>query len=214
MAESLVPYAMLTVGGVELVIGALFVFAPGTALQLVLGRTLTVGAGTAPGITPLISQTGALRLALSVFLLAIGMCGASDSMAPEAIRMLAGVAVVYCGLLQPYILLFRSHHRMPVGWQVGLCLVEGFAIVAAIAADGDFDMATLAHRNSFVFSAVVMLCAVLLTLAGGAKSCCVPLQAGDAELALGDTPQSGLSTSLLFDEGRHTLSPASRRLLQ
>ena len=43
---------------------SIFVFAPSLALQLILGRTLTVGAGKAPGVAPLISQTGALRLAL------------------------------------------------------------------------------------------------------------------------------------------------------
>ena len=184
---------------------------PGLALQLILGRTLTVGASKAPGVAPLISQTGALRLALSVFLLAIGLCGTSASMAPGAVRMLAGVAVVYCGLLQPYMLLFRSHHRMPVGWQVSLCLLEGLALTLAMAADESFDMTELAHKTSFVFATVVMVCAVLLTLAGGAKSCC-KTGGSDPELALNDTPSS-LSMPL-FDEGRHTLSPASRRLLQ
>jgi len=140
------------------------------------------------------------------------MCGASGTMAPEAIRTLAGVAVAYVGLLQPYMLLFRSHHRMPVGWQVGLCLLEGFTLVGAVAADASFDFTALAHQTSFIFAAVVMVCAVLLTVAGGTKSFCSPPGA-DPELALMDTPQS-MSTGLLFDEGRHTLSPASRRLLQ
>ncbi|KAL3907850.1 MAG: hypothetical protein SGPRY_010028, partial [Prymnesium sp.] len=156
---SALPIALMAVGGVEAVIGFLLLLAPRFALPCFLGRTLAVGGASAPAVAPLLAQTGALSLAVAVFLLAIGFSGASGSVAPAALRVLTCVSVVYCGLLKPYVLLFRSHHRMPTHWQVGLSLLEGVGLVISLASVASFDPLVLADQPSFVISAVIMMCA-------------------------------------------------------
>ena len=197
MTSSLTATAMLAVGGVEAIVGAIFVFAPGLALQLVLGRTLTVGASKAPGVAPLISQTGALRLALSVFLVAIGLCGASESMEPDATRMLAAVAVASRGLLQPYMLLFRSHIECRWAGKCA-CALEVRCSCSRSPPTASMrpswpDLVHLRRRRDAVLAAAQHR---------GASRCAA--LAGDAELAR--RPRKSLSTGLLFDEARRAFA--------
>ncbi|KAL1525893.1 hypothetical protein AB1Y20_020721 [Prymnesium parvum] len=200
--------AMIGVGVVEALIGGAFVLVPSTVLPCLLGRTLTVGN---TGVAPLVATAGALRLTVAAFLLAIGACGVTGSVAPEAVRVLAAVAVLYCGLLKTYVLLFRSHKRMPTSWQAALALLEAAVLVGALAADGGFQPAELAHQVSFVFSAVVFICSLLLVLVAASKGLLAKNPTAGPDVSI-ETPE--LSSGLLFDDTRHTLSPASRRLLQ
>ena len=187
---------LLVVGAIEGIIGAALIFMPSISTEWIVGRTLTVGASQT-GVATIVSQMGSQRLTVSLFLLAIGVCGHSETIAPDAISVLASIAVAYFGFLQPYMLRFRSHYRTPVGNQIFLCMLEGFALLVSIAADDKFDMGDLATRPGFVFATVAMVCSLLLSLMGRRAS---------PEIGLDDTP------TLFNDENRHQLSPQARKL--
>lgn len=163
---STLSFTLVGVGAVEALCGAFIVFAPFTAIEWIVGRTFTIGASHT-GVAPLISQLGSLRLTVSLFLLSIGLCGSTKSIAPDVVDIFVTIAIAYCGFLQPYMLLFRGHQRMPVASQIILCLLEGFALLISMAAESHFNIPALSNRLSFVFATVVMVCSLLVVAVGG-----------------------------------------------
>ena len=199
---------LLGVGGLEALIGVYTVLFPTAALPGAVGRLLSVGAeSAAPALRPMVAQVGALRLTLGIFILGY----ATGPTFGEATHRLEACVVAYACLLQPFVAVFRSHPRMPIGQALAFSLLEGGAIVAGLAADADFSMDILAERPEFLAAAAFFASGLLLAFAACTGAVCSKGQSADEEVEAANLKGSGAMP--LFDENRHRLSPTSKRLL-
>ena len=199
---------LAAVGGVEAIWGAYLACFPKQATADVVGRVLAVGAAaSSPALLPLISQTGVLRLGLGVFMVAVATLSTSVALTLN----LAACAAAHTCVLQPFAAVMRSHERLPVTRWLAVSFLEGAALVLGMAVDADFDRSVLLAEPAFSVASGCLLVCLLLILCQTCKSSGL---AGSSHLV---SPASGLTVpvegGLLFDESRHQLSPASKRLL-
>ena len=199
---------LLGVGGLEAVVGLYHFLLPTSALPSVVGRHLSVGAAqSSPALVPMIAQTGMLRLAMGMLLMGF----ASATTWSDSVHTLEAITVAYTCLLQPFSTVFRGHPRLPIGGKLLLSLLEGSAIVAAMAADASFDLDTLVDSVYFLVSAGLLVCGLLLALV----ACCMASGKGGAVAASAEEDPmafKGSDQMPLFDE-KSSLSPGARRLL-
>ena len=200
--------ALVAVGAVEGV-SALYLFIfPVASLSVILGRILSVGADQSPGLRYTLAQAAALRLVLAAMLIIVGLTVNE----PSPVQLTISCATFHTGLLQPYIAVFRAHRKMPVNGRIALSLAEAVGLVVSFAADYGFASEPLGQFPAFGFSVLFTAAGLVMAVGGTLCKCWTP-DATDEEVGLQDTPAAGMSASL-FDPSRHSLSPASRRLLQ
>ena len=170
---------LLAVGGLESAAGLYSFLLPTMALPSVIGRLLTVGAvQSSPALVPMIAQAGALRLALGVLILGY----ATGSTSSDTAHKLETCVVAHACLLQPFAATFRSHPRMPVHGAFALSMIKGGALVAAMAADADFEVDALTSSPYFLASVSLLGCGLLLALI----ACC--LASGNKSSAVSTAP--------------------------
>ena len=196
---------LLAAGGFEALWGIYMMCCTGGALQAAIGRHLSVG--VSPAVVPALSYAGGLRLTVAAsIVVAVSTPGGSS----ELIHRLVVVAVAHTCVLQPFVAACRSAHRIPSGCWMVVSLFEGMVLATSLAADVDFDPDVLVKLPAFEASAACVLVGLLLAMwAAGAACCC----GGKVHGADGvELDRNSLSVPL-FDENRHQLSPASKRLL-
>ena len=194
------------VGLVEALWGGYVCAFPSQVLTTIVGRLLSVDAS--PALMPTIAQTGALRLALGVAVLAV----ATSPGAAKALPALAAAIVAHACIFQPLVAMCRTHPRLPVRNALLMSLFEGACIVGMMALDADFDVRALADMPTFLVAAGAFLLGVVFALfTCMRKTCCASSRVGNAD-GLSSSPISG-AEPLILDENRFQLSPASKRLL-
>ena len=160
-------FALLGVGAVESLCGLYCLLFPATALTSIVGRYLSVGAvQSSPALLPMISQAGALRLALGVLILSY----ATGPMPGATAHKLEACVVAHTCLLQPFAATFRSHPRMPVGGGLALSLLEGCALVLGMAVDADFETDVLLSSTYFLATLVMLALGLLLAILGSSRA--------------------------------------------
>jgi hypothetical protein len=201
---------LLTIGVVECSWGAWVLIFPGLTLPCVVGRLLTVGASSSsPALLPMLGQVGSIRFALGLMIIA---AATSHSSAMDTHTFEAAIVAHAC-LLQPFVLTFRSHPKLPVGMFMALSLLEGGALLCGLAADAAFDLSALAGEPAFIAAAASFLVGVVLGIFVLVRASF--RHADDSpgiDRRVSPMGATG-STPLLFDANRHQLSPNSKRLL-
>jgi len=201
---------LLGAGGFEALWGAYMLCCTSSALTAAVGRYLRVGATDAsPALVPALSYAGGLRLSMAAFIIVAASTPGGSS---ELIHRLIVVAVAHTCVLQPFVAACRSAARIPSGCWMMVSLIEGGLLATSLAADVGFDPDVLVKLPAFEASAACVLVGLLLALwAAGAACCCGGMgkDQGGGGLQLAD----GSLSAPLFDDNRHQLSPASKRLL-
>ena len=133
-------------------------------------------------------------------------------MANATAHKLEACVVAHTSLLQPFVVTFRSHARMPTGSASALSLLEGCAIVLGMALDADFGADVLLQSTYFLASLALLLLGLLLAL----LACCLHSGSKGRTGSTSEEEATALKGSgqmPLFDENRHKLSPGAKRLL-
>lgn len=190
-----------------------------SALTNAIGRVLRVGAESHAAIVPSLAYAGGLRLAIAMMILVAVVTPHGASTTPEDLASLTHrltvAAVVHTCILQPFMAAFRTAPRIPTACWMLICLMEGTVLTASLAAECHFNMNQLANfKEAWYFHAAYFSLAVgiVLTLWASSVNCCCVR--ADAQVASSGVQLDANSLSIpLFDENRHQLSPASRRLL-
>ena len=191
--------ALLGVGAFEAAWGAYMLCCTGGASEAAVGRHYIVNAS--PTISPLLSYAGALRLGVAAMVL---VAASTPDVSKELIHRLVVVVIAHTCVLQPFAAACRSVTRLPTGFWVCVTLAEGAGLVASLAADYDFSVDVLPQLPVFEAAVSCFLFGVLLSLWSAGAACCCTNGA--------DRTSSDVAAPL-FDEHRHQLSPASKRLL-
>lgn len=196
------------VGLCEALWGAYVMFFPSKVLTLTIGPLLSVDAqASSPALVPSIAQTGALRLAIGLMVLAV----ISDPAGHKVANTLGAAVVFHACVLQPFFATCRAHARQPIRSALLVALVEGACVLCGMAIEDDFDLLALSAQPAVLVTVGAFAVGIAFAVASFLKkTCCAKVSDG---YGLSPLAAPTAAQPLILDDNKFKLSPGARRLL-